>query len=97
MDIMSLDYLAEEIGGTILHISGIGGISVEPIRFIMMNVKVPGVAGYDKDQIAIVMDDLGMTEWPVILGTPTIYRVMEVSKKARSPSWQCRGPHESPG
>ena len=33
--------------------------------------KVPGVEGYDEDQIAIVMDDPGMTEWPVILGTPT--------------------------
>ena len=82
MDIMSLDYLAEEIGGAIPHISGIGSISVEPIGFVMMNVKVPGVTGYDEDQIAIVMDDLGMTEWPVILGTPTIYRVMEVIKES---------------
>ena len=62
MDIMSLDYLAEEIGGAILLISGLGGISVEPVGFVMMNVKVPGVAGYDKDKIAIVMDDPGMTE-----------------------------------
>ena len=28
------------------------------------------------------MDDPGMTEWPVILGTPTIYRVMEVIKES---------------
>ena len=82
MDIMSLDYLAKEIGGAIPHISGIGGISVEPVGFIMMNVKVPGIAGYDKDQITIVLDDLGMMEWPVILGTPTIYRVMEVIKES---------------
>ena len=82
MDIMSLDYLAEEIGGAIRHISGIGGISVEPVGFVMMNIKVPGIAGYDEDQIAIVMDDPGMTEWPVILGTPTIYRVMEVIKES---------------
>ena len=82
MGIMSLDYLAEEIGGAIPHISGIGGISVEPVGFIMMNVKVPGVTGYDEDQITIVMDDPGMTEWPVILGTPTIYRVMEVIKES---------------
>ena len=82
MDIMSLDYLAEEIGGAIPHISGIGGISVGPIRFVMMNVKVPGIAVYDEDQIAIVMDDPGMTEWPVILGTPTIYQVMEVIKES---------------
>ena len=82
MDIMSLDYLAEEIGGAIPQISGIGGISVEPVGFVMMNIKVPGIAGYDKDQIAIVMDDPGMTEWPVILGTPTIYRIMEVIKES---------------
>ena len=82
MDIMSLDYLAEEIGGAIPHISGIGGISMEPVGFIMMNIKVPGITGYNKDQITIVMDDPGMTEWPVILGTPTIYRVMEVIKES---------------
>ena len=48
----------------------------------MMNIKVPCVQGYNKDQIAIVMDDLGMTEWLVILGTPTLYRVMEVIKES---------------
>ena len=82
MDIMSLDYLAEEIGGSILLIRGLGGISVEPVGFVMMNVKVPGVEGYDEDQITIVMDDPGMMEWPVILGTPTLYRVMEVIKES---------------
>ena len=44
--------------------------------------NLPGTAGYDEDQIAIVMDDPGMTEWPVILGTPTIYQVMEVIKES---------------
>ena len=82
MDIMSLDYLAKEIGGSIPLIRGLGGISVEPIGLVMMNVKVPGVEGYDEDQIAIVMDDPGMTEWPVILGTPTLYQVMEVIKES---------------
>ena len=62
MDIMSLDYLAEEIGGSIPLIRGLGGISVEPVGFVMMNVKVPSVEGYDEDQIAIVMDNQGMTE-----------------------------------
>ena len=82
MDIMSLDYLAEEIRGSIPLIRGLGGISVEPVGFVMMNVKVPGIEGYDEDQITIVMDDPGMTEWPVILGTPTLYRVMEVIKES---------------
>ena len=81
MDIMSLDYLAEEIGGAIPLIRGLGGISVEPVGFVMMNVKLPGVEGYDEDQIVIVMDNPGMTEWLVILGTPTLYPVMEVIKE----------------
>ena len=79
---MSLDYLAQEIGGSVPLIRGLGGISVEPVGFIMMNVKVPCVRGYNEDQIAIVMDDPGMTEWLVILGTPTLYRIMEVIKES---------------
>ena len=82
MDIMSLDYLSQEIRGSIPLIRGLGGISVEPIGSVMMNVKVPGVQGYDEDQIAIVMDDPGMMEWPVILGTPSLYQVMEVIKES---------------
>ena len=82
MDIMSLDYLAKEIGGFFPLIRGLGGISVEPVGFIMMNVKVPSVEGYDEDQITMVMDDPGMKEWPVILGTPTLYQVMEVIKES---------------
>ena len=82
MDIMSLDYLAQEIRGSIPLIRGLGGISVEPIGFVMMNIKVPCIREYKKDQIAIVMDDPSMTEWPVILGTPTLYRVMEVIKES---------------
>ena len=83
MDIMSLDYLVQEIRGSIPSIRGIGSISVEPIGFVMMNVKVPCVQGYDEDQIAIVMDDPGMSEWPVILDTPTIYWVVEVIKESK--------------
>ena len=79
---MSLDYLAQEIGGSVPPIRGLGSISVEPVGFIMMNVKVPCVQGYDEDQIAIVMNDPGMSEWPVILGTPTLYRVMEMIKES---------------
>ena len=71
MAIMSLDYLAREIGGPISPIRGIGGIPVEPVGFIMMNAKVPCVQGYDEDQVTIV-----------ILGTLTIYRVMEVIKES---------------
>ena len=82
MDIMSLDHLAQEIGGQIPPIAGIGGIMVEPKGFVMMNVQVPCVKGYNEDQIAIVMEEPGLKDFQVILGTATIYRVMEVIKES---------------
>ena len=82
MDIMSLDRLAQEIGGQLPLIVGMGGSLVEPTRFILMNVKVPCVQGYEEDKVALVMDDPGMIECPVILGTSTLYRVMEVIKES---------------
>ena len=48
----------------------------------MMNVQVPCVKGYNEDQIAIVMEDPGLKDFQVILGTATIYRVMEVIKES---------------
>ena len=79
---MSLDHLAQGIGGQVPAISGIGGIMVEPEGFVMMNVQVPCVKGYNEDQRAVVMDDPGLTDFQVILGTATIYRVMEVIKES---------------
>ena len=82
MDIMSLDQLAQEIGGPLPLITGMGGSLVEPTGFVLMNVKVPCVQGYDEDQVTLVMDDPGMTECPIILGTLTLYWVMEVIKES---------------
>ena len=79
---MSLDSLAREVGGKLPPIMGIGSNMVNPEGFVMMNVKVPCVKGYDEDQIAIVMDDPGMKDCPVILGMPTLFRVMEVIKES---------------
>ena len=78
-----MDILTQEVGGKIPPIWGIGGIMVDPEGFVMMNVKIPCVKGYNEDQIAIVMDDLGMKDCPVILGMPTIFRVMEVIKESK--------------
>ena len=82
MDILSLDRLAQEIGGLPPLITGMGGNLVEPTGFVLMNVKVPCVQGYDEDQVALVMDDPGMVKCPVILGTSTLYQVMEVIKES---------------
>ena len=59
MDIMSLDWSAQEIGGPLPLIAGMGGSLVEPTRFILMNVKVPCVQGYDEDQVALAMETPG--------------------------------------
>ena len=104
MDIMSLDSLAQEVGGKIPPILRIGGIMVDPEGFVMMNVKIPCVKGYNEDQIAIIMDNLGKKNCPVILGMPTIFRVMEVIKESEISklaipwassrvSWLMRGIH----
>ena len=104
MDIMSLESLAQEIGGKTPPIAGIGGIMVKPEGFVMMNVQIPCVKGYNEDHIAIVMDDPGLKDCPVILGMPTIFRVMEVIKESEISelvvpwassrvSWLMRGVH----
>ena len=104
MDVMSLDNLPQEVGRKIPPILGIGSIMVDPEGYIMMNVKIPCVKGYNEDQIAIVMDDPGMKDCPVILGMPTIFRVMEVIKESEISklaipwaslrvSWLVRGMH----
>ena len=48
IDIMSLDSLAQEVGGKIPPILGIGGIMVKPEGFIMMNVRYPVLRGTTK-------------------------------------------------
>ena len=104
MDIMSLESLAQEVGGKIPLIVGIGGIMVNPEGFVMMDIQIPCVKGYNKDQIAIVMDDLGLKDCPVILGMPTIFQGMEVIKESEISelavpwassrvSWLMRGVH----
>ena len=84
MDIMSLDYLTHEVGGKIHPIWHIGGIMVRLEGFVMMNIQIPYVKGYNEDQIAIIMDDPGLKDFPVILGMPMIYRIMEVIKESET-------------
>ena len=104
MDILSLDTLAQEIGGQLPPIAVMGGGMVKPEGFMIMNVRVPCVRGYNEDQIAIVLEDLDMKDCPVVLGMPTLFRVMEVIKESEISelavpwassrlSWLMRGVH----
>ena len=104
MDILSLDTLAQEIGGQLPPIAVMGGGMIKPEGFVIMNVRVPCVRGYNEDQIAIVLEDPEMKDCPVVLGMPTLFRVMEVIKESEISelavpwansrlSWLMRGVH----
>ena len=80
--IFTLEQLAQEIGGELPPIHGIGGTQVKPTGFMIMNVRIHCIQGYNKDQIAIVLDDPSMKECPVILGTPLLYRTIQVIKES---------------
>ena len=82
LQIFTLEQLAQEIGGELPPIHGIGRIKVKPLGFVIMNVRILCIRGYNEDQIAIVLDDPSMKECPVILGTPTRYRAIQVIKES---------------
>ena len=102
--VATLDTLAQEIGGQLPPIAIMGGSMVKPEGFVIMNVRVPCVRGYNEDQITIVLEDPEMKDCPVVLGTPTLFRVMEVIKESEISelavpwassrlSWLMRGVH----
>ena len=53
---------------------GLGNAYTRPLGYIIIQVQVDGVQGYDEDQIALVILDLSnfVAQIPVILGAPTI-------------------------
>ena len=53
---------------------GLGNVYMRLLGYIIIQVQVDGVHGYDEDKIALVIPDLSnfMAPIPVILGTPTI-------------------------
>ena len=55
---------------------------MKPLGFVIMNVRIPCIRGYNEDHIAIVLDDPSMKECPVILGTPILYRAVQVIKES---------------
>ena len=62
---------------------GLGNALTQPIGYIIIQVQVVGVQGYDEDQIALVILDLSsfMVWVPMILGTPTISCIVNVIKE----------------
>ena len=63
---------------------GLGNAYTRLLGYIVIQVQVDGVQGYDEDQIALIIPDFSnfAMRVPVILGTPTIGRVVNVMRKA---------------
>ena len=70
--------------GTKVACMGLGNAYTRLMGYIMIQVHVDGVWGYDKDQIALVIPDFSnfAAQIPLILGTLTISRVINVMKEA---------------
>ena len=58
---------------------GLGSGWVEPVGFTLMRVQMEGMPHYIKQQVVFVLDDPSTfsARIPVILGTPTINRVLQ--------------------
>ena len=73
---------------------GLGGGQAEPVGFTLMRVQIEGMPHYDKQQVVFVLDDSSgfSAQIPVILGTPTINRVIQTMKESEMHStpmkWQ---------
>ena len=61
---------------------GLGNAYTRPLGYIIIQVQVDRVQGYDEDQIALVIPDLSnfVARIPVILGTPIISQVINMMK-----------------
>ena len=73
---------------------GLGGGQAEPLGFTLMRVQIEDMPHYDEQQVVFVLDDPSgfSTRIPVILGTPTINRVVQTMKETEMHSapmeWQ---------
>ena len=62
---------------------GLGSGQTEPLGFTLTRVQVEGMPHYDEQQVLFVLDDPSpfSARIPVILGTPTINRVVQTMKE----------------
>ena len=66
-----------------IPVSGIGGFT-QALGYAIINVRIEGIDSYNEEQVVLVIEDvsrLGMRV-PVILGTPTIYRLCQQLKES---------------
>ena len=63
---------------------GLGNAHTRPLGYVVIQVQLDGVWGYDEDQIALVIPDFSnfATRVPIILGMPTIGHVVNIMRDA---------------
>ena len=63
---------------------GLGNAYTRLLGYVVIQVQVDGVWGYDEDQIALIILDISnfVTRVPIILGTPTIGQVINIMREA---------------
>ena len=73
-----------DLMGSKVSCVGLGNAYTRPLGYVVIQVWVDGVQGYDEDQIALVIPDFSnfAARVPVILGMPTIGQVVNVMREA---------------
>ena len=81
-DSLEMGPITDLIGARVTCV-GLGNTYTQPLGYVIVQVQVNRVQGYDKDQIALVVpDESKFVEWiPIILGTPTITCIINVLKE----------------
>ena len=71
------------VDGT-LEINGFGGLFSQPLGYVIIRVQVEGVKGYNKDQVALVIQDSTAfgSRVPVTLDSPTINQIVNIIKES---------------
>ena len=66
--------LITDLMGAKVACIGLGNTYTRPLGYVIIQVQVDGVRGYDEDQIALIIPNFSnfAVRVPVILGTPTI-------------------------
>ena len=66
--------LITDLMGAKVACIGLGNAYTRPLSYMIIQVQVDRVRGYDEDQIALIIPDFSkfMVRVPVILGMPTI-------------------------
>ena len=82
LEIGDLNDLAGDTAGR--PFQGLGGARSGALGYVIFRVQLEGIAGYDEEQVALVIQDDSLfgRQIPIILGTPTLHRAMRTIKES---------------